>query len=114
MINLVHTLRVEPDLPFEMHCGTTVFSLDYCLGEMIDDQVVLQDMVFTETYDVNETKLKPLSRRKTFVISPEELLLSRHSSFYVEGISIGPLLVTAQRFLDHLVNDSYSTITSNS
>lgn len=114
MINLLHTLRIEPNLPFEMHCGTTVFSLDYCLGESIDDKVVLQDMVFTETHDVNDSKLKPLSRRKTFVISPEELLLSRHSSFYVEGISFEPLLLTAQRFLDHLVNDNYSTITSSS
>lgn len=113
LINLTQTVRVEPLIPFEMHCGATVFSLDYCLGESIDNEIVVQDMVFTETYDAVTKKLKPLARRKTFVISTEELLLSRHSSFYIEGIGIEPLLVTAQRFLDHVVNDYYSDITSS-
>ena len=114
LIKLVHTVRIDPMLPFEMHCGTTVFTLDYCLGERIEGKVVAQDMVFTETHDVNETKLRSLSRRKTFVISPEELLLSRHSSFYIQGISIEPLSVDAQRFLDQVVNEHYSNITPNS
>jgi len=102
--------RVEPDIPFEMCCGETVWSLDYCLAEKIEDQLEIQDLVFTEIFPAKKGQRFHSIPRRTFAGSSEELLLQVDTTYVIQGISIEPFPVDARGFLDRLTKDQYVSV----
>lgn len=104
--------RIEPDIPFEMLSGDTLWSLDYCLAEKIEDKLEIQDLVFTEALLPKAQRKQYGFLRKTFAVSSEELLLQVGNTYLIQGISIEPFPVDAQGFLDRLTKDQYVSFLS--
>lgn len=104
--------RIEPDIPFEMRTGETLWSLDYCLAEKIGDKLEIQDLVFNEAFLPKAQRKHYGFPRKTFAVSSEELLLQVGNTYLIQGISIEPFPVDAEGFLDRLTKDQYVSVLS--
>lgn len=109
-MSLDFSYRVEPDIPFEIICGETLWSLDYCLAEKDGNHLEIQDLVFTEAFPPTKERKFHSALRRTYAVSSEELLLLPDTTFVIQGISIEPFHVDAQGFLDRLIKDQYVSV----